>query len=93
VIQDDILKVEKPDRLIRLKLAGGWEAGWTVLEANGACTGLTGSGDYRITDTPLIRVDGNLDFASAAPEPTPTPTPQPTPPAQPKPGASKPSAP
>ena len=69
VVKDDVLTIQKPDRFVKLKLAGGDEASWTVLEAGGACVDLNGAGDYRITNTPMVRVDGTFDFGGPVPPP------------------------
>jgi hypothetical protein len=63
-VSDRILTVEKPGRLVRIRLKGDLEADWELTESSGACAGLSGSGAYRITDTPMLRLTGNLDFAA-----------------------------
>ena len=66
-VQDGVLTIQRPDRMVKIRLKGSSEADWELIEASGACAGLTGSGDYRITDTPLFRLNGMMDLAAAPP--------------------------
>ncbi len=65
-VKDGILVIQRPDRLVRIRLKGNSEADWELLEATGPCAGLTGSGAYRITDTPMLRLDARLELATAS---------------------------
>jgi hypothetical protein len=77
-LKDDILTIQKSDLVVKLRFQGGAEAGWEVLEASGACTGLWGTGSYRLTTTPMLRLNGSLDLGPAqtpGAEQTPAETP------------------
>ncbi len=66
------LTIRQTDGAVRIALTRG-EVGareepgvetgsWDLTEAGGACSGLTGSGTYRLTDTPILRLIGTLDL-------------------------------
>jgi hypothetical protein len=67
-LKDDVMTIQRSDSMVKLKLQpNAEEAGWELLEATGACNGLRGSGQYRITSTPMVRLIGSLDFATPTP--------------------------
>jgi hypothetical protein len=69
VAKDNVVQIQREAGAVKLRLSGGDEGTWQLLEGTGACAGLTGSGDYRLTDTPMVRLDGELDRVSAEPGP------------------------
>ncbi|MCC7105148.1 MAG: hypothetical protein IT307_08410 [Chloroflexi bacterium] len=67
--RDNVVQIQRDWGMVKLRLSGGDEGAWQVLEGTGACAGLRGGGDYRLTTTPMLRLDGELDRAAAEPEP------------------------